>query len=170
MSDNAQGRVERELVCIACPMACRMVVSVGPAAGAAAADTAGGPAGADTAAPQITVTGNRCPRGEAYGREEMLSPKRILTAVVPTDCAEFPFAPVRTDRSIRREKSGELLEMLYGRKVRLPVREGQVLIEEFDGARVLITRTLPPDEVPAVREARAKAEGEDQVPGLQQSP
>jgi len=151
MNAAASHQSQKELVCIACPMACRMVVSV----------EGGG---------QITVTGNRCPRGEAYGREEVLSPKRILTAVVPTDSAEFPFAPVRTDRAIRREKAGELLAMLYGRKLLLPVREGQVVIGEFDGARVLATRTLPPDEVPAVGETGAESKGEDQVPGLQQSP
>jgi len=122
----------RELVCIACPIGCRMTVAV---------DAAGA----------ITVKGNRCQRGEAYGREEMLSPKRILTAVVQTDSARFPCVPVRTDRSIRREMMGQLLAELYRRKVRLPVRGGQVLIEDFDGARVVFTRTLPPDEVPPVR-------------------
>lgn len=136
-----------------------MTVSVGGAAGSPG-----------EAAPEITVTGNRCPRGEAYGREEMLAPKRILTAVVPTDSAEFPFAPVRTDHAIRREKVNELLAVLYGRLVSLPVREGHVLMEDFDGARVVVTRTLPPDEVPPVGEPGAKTKGEDQVPGLQQSP
>ena len=130
--DSGPGGSTKELVCIACPIGCRLTV------------TAGAPA-------EVTVTGNRCERGEAYGREEMLSPRRILTAVVPTDSAEFPCAPVRTDRPIRREKSAELLADLYARKVSLPVRQGQVLMEDFDGARVLITRTLPPDEVPAVR-------------------
>ncbi len=154
MTTEAPGGSERELVCIACPMACRMVVSV-----------ADGRAGAGT---EITVTGNRCPRGEAYGREEVLAPKRILTAVVPTDSAEFPFAPVRTDHAIRRENVNDLLAILYGRPVSLPVRAGQVLIEDFDGARVVVTRTLPPDEVPSVGEPGAKAEGEDEVPGLQQ--
>jgi len=127
----APGGPERELVCIACPIGCRMTVAVHGAG-------------------DVSVTGNRCARGEAYGQEEVRSPRRILTAVVQTDSAEFPCAPVRTDRSIRREKTGELLAELYRLRVSLPVREGQVLIEDFDGARVRFTRTLPPDEVPAV--------------------
>jgi len=129
--DAGPGGSTRELVCIACPIGCRLTVTL-------------------SASAEVTVTGNRCERGEAYGREEVLSPRRILTAVVPTDSAEFPCAPVRTDRAIRRERSGELLAELYRRKVNLPVRQGQVLMEDFDGARVLFTRTLPPDEVPAV--------------------
>lgn len=146
-SSAASGRVEKELVCIACPMGCRLVVTIGGAA-------------------QTTVTGNRCARGEAYGKEEVLAPRRILTAVVPTDSARFPCAPVRTDRAIRREMVKTLLAELYGRKVALPVREGQALMEDFDGARVLFTRTLPPDEVPSVGEAGAEPERQDQVPRL----
>jgi CxxC motif-containing protein len=140
----------KELVCIACPIGCRLVVSIDASA-------------------ETTVTGNRCARGEAYGKEEVLAPKRILTAVVPTDSARFPCVPVRTDHAIRREKAGALLADLYRRTVTLPVREGQVLIEDFDGARVLFTRTLPPDEVPAVGKAGPEPEGQDEVPRLQQS-
>ena len=137
---TSAGRSTKELVCIACPMGCRMVVSFG-------------------GAEEATVTGNRCSRGEAYGREEVLAPRRILTAVVPTSSTRFPCAPVRTDRAIRREQVSQLLAELYRRRVTLPIREGQVLIEDFDGARVLFTRTLPPDEVAAVGEAGAEPEG-----------
>jgi len=129
----------RELVCIACPIGCRMTVSIG------------------SAPDQIAVAGNRCARGEAYGREEVLAPRRILTAVVPTDSPSFPCAPVRTDRAISRELMRTLLSDLYRRRVELPVHLGQVLIEDFDGARVIFTRTLPPDEVPAVGEAGAES-------------
>jgi CxxC motif-containing protein len=137
----------RELVCIACPLGCRMVVST---------DARG----------EVTVTGNRCPRGEAYGKEEVLAPRRILTAVVPTDSARFPCAPVRTDRSISRGLIKALLSDLYGRKVSLPVREGQVLIEDYDGAQVVFTRTLPPDEIFPAGQAGAEPERQDQVPRL----
>jgi len=130
---------QRELVCIACPLGCRMTVSIG--------------AGPE----EVTVTGNRCARGEAYGREEVLAPRRILTAVVPTDSTSFPCAPVRTDKAISRGLMRALLSDLYSRRVTLPVRQGQILIEDFDGARVIFTRTLPPDEVPAVREAGAES-------------
>jgi CxxC motif-containing protein len=137
----------RDLVCIACPIACRLSVHT---------DGAG----------EVKVTGNRCPRGEQYGREEVLAPRRILTAVVPTDSAQFPCAPVRTDHAIGREKVPQLLRELYARKVSLPVRQGQVLREDFDGARVIFTRTLPPDEVAPVSQAGPESEGEDQVPSL----
>ena len=142
-SPRPGAAMERELVCIACPLGCRMTVSSRIRDGGV----------------EVTVSGNRCARGEAYGKEEMLAPRRILTAVVPTDSALFPCAPVRTDRPIRRELLGELASELYRRRVSLPVEEGQVLMEDYDGARVVFTRTLPPDEIPAVGETGAEPEG-----------
>ena len=134
-----------QLICIACPIGCRLTTR-------ALEDGT------------IEVSGNRCPRGEVYGREEALSPRRVLTATVPTDSGSFPCAPVRTEGTIERARIPELLAALYSMKVKLPVSLGQTCLESFHGVRVLFTRTLPPDEVPAVGEAGAKPEGQDQVP------
>lgn len=120
-----------ELVCIACPIACRLTVTQAPDG-------------------QVSVAGNRCPKGELYGKEEMLAPRRIVTAVVPTSSMDFPCVPVRTDTPVARDLVMELLADLYRRKVDLPVKSGQVLVADFHGARVIITRTLPPDQVSPV--------------------
>ena len=140
-----------ELVCIACPIGCRMSVAVQQDG-------------------EITVTGNRCPRGDVYGREEVSAPRRMVTAVVPTGFPAFPYAPVRTDGPLARAMVAPLLERLYSCTVSLPIRQGDVLIEDFHGVRVLITRTLPPDEVPPVGESGAKPEGQDDIPPLQKIP
>jgi CxxC motif-containing protein len=137
-----------EMVCIACPLACRLAVSL-------------------SGRGDVTVTGHRCTRGEAYGTEEVRAPRRILTAVVRTDSAEFPCAPVRTDRAISRELVNQLLSELDAMQVSLPIRQGQAAREDFDGARVVFTRTLPPDEVSPIREPGAEAEGQDEVSGFQ---
>jgi CxxC motif-containing protein len=134
------GPAPAELVCIACPMACRLTVST-----------------ADSG--EIHVAGNRCPRGDSYGREEVLAPRRIVTAVVPTSSMVFPCAPVRTDLPVPRAEVKDLLRALYARRVDLPVRRGQVLVEDFHGARVIFTRTLPPDEVAPVGETGTEPEG-----------
>jgi CxxC motif-containing protein len=147
---KAERHEMTELVCIACPIACRLVVTT-------------------SGRGDITVTGNRCPRGEAYGSEEVRAPKRILTAVVPTDSAQFPCAPVRTDRPISRELVKQLLSELYGMRIALPVRLGEELMKDFDGARVVFTRTLPPDEISPVGEPGPEPEGQDEVSGHQQA-
>jgi CxxC motif-containing protein len=136
-----------ELVCIACPIGCRLQVAQQPGS-------------------EVSVSGNRCPRGETYGKEELLAPKRVLTAVVPTDSSAFPCVPVRTDIALARSFFPELLGRLYGMKASLPLRQGRTLIDDFHGVRVLVTRTLPPDDVAPVGEPGAKAEGENQVSGV----
>jgi CxxC motif-containing protein len=129
-----------QFVCIACPIGCRLTV-----------ETDGREA--------VSVEGNRCARGEVYGGEEVLAPKRLVTAVVPTGSSVFPCAPVRTDGPVPRALVSGLLSELYGRIALLPVRRGQVLIEDFHGVRVVFTRTLPPDEVPPVGKTGPETKG-----------
>ena len=56
----------REMICINCPMGCPLTVTQ---------DDDG----------KITVTGNTCKRGEAYGITEMTAPKRVVTSIVRVD-------------------------------------------------------------------------------------
>ena len=101
---------------------------------------------------EVSVSGNRCPSGEVYAREELLAPRRTVTAVVRTDSAAFPYAPVRTDSPLPRGLADGLLQLLYSRIVALPVRMGATLIADVDGTgvKVIFTRSLPPAEVPGV--------------------
>jgi len=116
-----------EFVCIACPIGCMLTVTV-------------------QADGEVVVTGNRCPKGAVYAREEILSPKRVVTAVVRTDSEAFPCIPVRTDKSLPRELITGLMEDLARLSVRLPAALGTVLIENYKGSgvNVILTRTLPP--------------------------
>jgi CxxC motif-containing protein len=121
-----------EIVCVACPIGCRMSV--------------------ETRGEEIEVTGNRCPKGETYGREETLAPRRVVTGVVRTDSKLFPYAPVRTDAPLPRALMGVLMGALAAGRAALPVRSGERLMAGFQdtGVNVVFTRTLPPDEIPPV--------------------
>lgn len=132
------------MICIACPLGCRLTVT----------QDAGG---------EVSVSGNRCPKGELYAREEILAPKRIVTAVVRTDSTTYPYAPVRTDTPLPRALAGGLLAALYARRVPLPISVGEVLVEDVEGTgvKVLFTRTLPPEQVPAVGEESSTPSGRD---------
>ena len=52
-----------ELTCIGCPMGCPLIVTMEDGAVA-------------------SVTGNTCPRGDAYARKEVTAPTRIVTSTV----------------------------------------------------------------------------------------
>jgi CxxC motif-containing protein len=115
-----------ETICIVCPNGCHLKVS----------ETAGG----------LTVTGNKCVRGDAYGRQEAADPRRVVTCVVPTASADWPQAPVKTTGGVPKKMIRALLKDLYGRTAVLPVKRGQKLIENYQDLKidVVFTRSLPP--------------------------
>ena len=120
-----------EFTCIVCPIGCTLTV-------VKAEDGC------------LTVTGNRCPKGEVYAREETLSPKRVVTAIVRTDSTTYPCIPVRTDAALPRALVADLIKDLAGLLVRLPAARGKLLIENYrsSGVNVILTRTLPPHPLP----------------------
>lgn len=117
--------MNREMTCIACPIGCSLTVSTADQNEA------------------VSVTGNRCPRGEIYGREEVLAPKRVVTATVPLLRGDFPRLSVRTDQALRKELIPALLSELYATAVEAPVRAGDVVLSDYQdtGVNVVATRT-----------------------------
>ena len=53
----------RELTCIGCPLGCAITVTM-------------------DGSTVTAVTGNTCPRGDAYARKEVTNPTRIVTSTV----------------------------------------------------------------------------------------
>lgn len=107
-----------KLTCIMCPMGCALEVR----------KTKDG----------YSVTGNNCARGEAFGKEEMVAPKRILTALVHTNNG---VAAVKTDRPIDKNKINAVMKELD--KVFLKnAKVGQIVIENVckTGANIVITK------------------------------
>jgi len=115
-----------ELICIVCPNGCHLTVE----------KTADG----------YSVTGNKCPKGETYGINEMADPRRVLTAVVCTTSEEWPTVPVKSIRAIKKELINSVLKKLYALEISLPVKRGTICIEDADGENtaIVFTRTLPP--------------------------
>ena len=125
----------RNLTCIVCPIGCSLDVEE------------------DLNAPEnLSVTGNRCPHGEVYAREEIRSPKRVVTATCRIE-GEAGFAsfassvrrvPVKTVSPCPREKIPALLEDIYKTTVTLPVKAGDVVIAGWKGENidVVATRTI----------------------------
>lgn len=116
----------REMICISCPLGCHMTVT---------------PLGGE----DVKVEGNRCPRGVVYGREEVLSPKRVVTATAALSGGVVGRVPVKTDGPLLKELIPSLLEELYAMKIKAPVKQGLYLIENYrdTGVSLVTTRTIP---------------------------
>lgn len=114
----------KNIICVNCPLGCRLEVSQD--------------------GDNIIVHGNKCPKGEEYGIEEIKSPKRILTGIIRTNSELNPYISVKSIKPIKREKIQKILNTIYQMKVKLPVKSGEQLLADCDneGTDIIATRTL----------------------------
>lgn len=130
--------MSEELICITCPLGCHLSID-------------------RLEDGELAVSGNRCPRGIRYANEELLAPKRVVSATAALDAGsrascdaagdglcEVSRVPVRSTAAYPKEGVPELLAAIYALRVRLPVRRGDVLIADYKGSGVdvIATRTL----------------------------
>jgi CxxC motif-containing protein len=106
------------------------------------------------------IEGNRCPRGEAYAREEITDPKRVLATSVKVLGGDYPLVSVRTDRPIPKRLIPTIMEIVRGLCVKAPVEIGQVLVANLagTGANLIATRRVLPrsekaEELPRKKKA-----------------
>ena len=83
----------RELTCIGCPLGCSITVTMN---------------GTDV----VSVTGNTCPRGDAYARKEVTNPTRIVTSTVRVEGGISPMVNVKTASDIPKSKIFECASAL----------------------------------------------------------
>jgi CxxC motif-containing protein len=116
--------MEEQRICILCPAGCHLKIS--------------------GEKDDFKVEGNRCPRGAQYAYDEIYNPRRTVTAVAMTDAHCSCCCPVKSDSPVPKAMINELLEQIYASKVKLPVKCGQIMIENFNNTNinVVFTRTI----------------------------
>ena len=94
----------------------------------------------------LSVTGNSCPRGAVYAREEIRAPKRVVTATcgIEGEAGAVRRLPVKTSSPCPRENIPALLDDIYGTTVSLPIKSGDAIIAGWKGSKidVVATRTI----------------------------
>lgn len=113
----------KELICIVCPKGCHLTV-----------DEENG----------YAVSGNNCPRGEEYGKSEVIAPKRTITSSVKVRGGLYPRLPVKTDKPIPKELIFDAMKLLDEVELTAPVKVGDVVIENVlgTGASFIATRNM----------------------------
>jgi len=114
-----------EMICILCPVGCSLSVK---------------PVG-----DEITVTGNKCPKGREYAVSELTSPKRTLTSTVILQHADLSRLPVKTDKPLKKELVLEAMSIINQTIVSSPIKSGDIIISGILGTDVNIvsTRSIP---------------------------
>ena len=114
-----------ELTCIGCPMGCPLVVEMENGA-------------------VSKVTGNTCPRGDAYGRKEVTNPTRIVTSTVRVEGGTLPVVSCKTRTDIPKGKIFDVARALKTVTVPAPVTIGQVLVDNVadTGVEIIATKNV----------------------------
>lgn len=115
----------KEMICICCPMGCHLQVD-------------------DSDKNNIIVTGNTCPRGAKYAKDEVTCPKRVVTSVVNVTGGEINMVSVKTSDAIPKEKMFDALKVLETVTAQAPVEIGQVIVKDVLGLGVdfVATKTV----------------------------
>lgn len=111
-----------KIICITCPKGCHLTVD------------------------EITfeVTGNNCPRGAVYGKNEIVAPVRTLTSTVKVVGGEISRCPVRSRSPLPKGKIFDAMGQLREVTLTSPIKIGDVVIENVcdTGVDIIATRNV----------------------------
>lgn len=116
MSMNATETLQ--FSCTTCPSECLLTVEVERDAN-----------GAVTAV--RSVTGNSCPRGDKFARQELTCPVRVLTTTVAVSGGDEALLPVRTAEAIPLALHPQAMALIRGLVVNAPIRMGDIVLENL---------------------------------------
>ena len=112
----------RNLTCIGCPLGCSLSVQI-------------------ENEQVVSVSGNTCPRGDAYARKEVTNPTRIVTSTVRVASANGGMVSCKTQEDIPKNMIFDVVNALKDVEVNPPVRIGDVLVENVAGTGVNVVAT-----------------------------
>lgn len=114
----------KEFICITCPRGCMLNVS----------EENG----------EVIVSGNFCKRGEVYGKQEMINPKRNISSTVKVNNGFLNFLPVKTSDTISKDLIFDVMNEINKVSVDAPISIGQVIIKNVlnTGVDIVATRNI----------------------------
>ena len=113
--------MERDLICIGCPLGCSLHVS--------------------WEGDVVTVTGNTCPRGAAYGSSECTAPVRRFTGTVAVADGVLPVVSVKTEKEVPKDSVLAVAAAVKKLRLEAPVAMGDVICDDIDGTGVALVAT-----------------------------
>ena len=78
----------------------------------------------------VTVTGNKCARGDLYGREELKGDRKIVTYRAPTIFEGIPSETDKNTATVPAEQAFKLIRLIKKQKIDRPMKRGEVLLHQ----------------------------------------
>lgn len=101
----------KELTCIVCPRGCRLKVDEEN---------------------NFKVSGNSCPKGEEYGKRELVNPTRVLTGIVRVEGSPV-CCSVKTDKGVPKKDIFKAMDALKKVTLKLPIKIGDIAVKNILG-------------------------------------
>ena len=101
----------KSLICTACPRGCRLSVKIENE--------------------NISVSGNKCPKGLSYGKTEAVCPMRILTSTIASSVEGFPRLPVKTSVEVPLKNFSEYMHLIRKLKADSSKKPGDIIVKNF---------------------------------------
>ncbi len=118
-----ENNIEKiELTCIGCPLGCSLSVE-------------------KSGEEVVSVSGNTCPRGDAYARKEVTNPTRIVTSSVVVTGGNAAAVSCKTAGDIPKGMIFEIIDVLKNVRAKAPVSIGDVLVSNVAGTGVDVVAT-----------------------------
>lgn len=92
-----------------------------------------------------SVTGNSCPRGDKFARQELTCPVRVLTTTVAVSGGDEALLPVRTAEAIPLALHAQAMALIRGQVIEAPIRMGDVVLEDLLGTSINLIASMDID-------------------------
>ncbi len=116
---------KHNLICINCPMGCRLEV-------------------VSTEKGGWLIEGNQCKRGISYAQKELTAPTRTLTTTIKVDDNPLRRLPVKSSDGLPKEKLFEAMNLINQIIIKTPIAVGDIILENIldTGVNIVSTRDL----------------------------
>ena len=111
----------KQLVCIGCPRGCRLII--------------------EEKEGELIITGNTCPRGEAFAVSEMTEPRRTICSTVRASFPDAPVLPVRVSDDIPKDKIFDVMREINAVTLTERIGRGDAVIKNVLGLGVDVIAT-----------------------------
>ena len=118
MMDKTKDMMDRTLICIVCPMGCRLKVT--------------------GTLDDLEVEGNKCDKGVSYALDEITNPMRVVCTTVRITGGIHGVIPVKTDKPIPEKYKLDVVKAVKDITLTSPVRMGDIIVPDLFGTGVNI--------------------------------
>jgi len=116
--------MEKNLICVVCPVGCRMKVTGTPE--------------------DLKVEGNLCDKGITYAYDEITNPLRMVCTTAKITGGIHSVIPVRTDKPIPDKYKLEVVKEVNKLTLTSPIKMGDIIIENVfeTGVNIVAERNM----------------------------